>query len=113
MTDADHAISAWYTLRMTEPVFTYSVVPGTVILLTGDPNELALRMKITGRPNYTPERLRKMEGDLREVYGDENIKIIDTTNLPINDVVRRVAELVHLEPYQPTNIENMLNTAAQ
>lgn len=87
----------------------WSVEDGRVILLQGEGSELALRMILTQRKDYTDEKLQKMEQRLGKGYGIEGVTRFDTRGLPPSDVARRVAEIIHLEPYSPTcNIHKRL-----
>lgn len=90
---------------------TWHVERGKVILLEGDKDELALRMILTDRIDYTAEKLKNMESQLKTAYGDEGVSCFDTRGLTPSDVARRVAEIIHLEPYDPTcNLQNRLET---
>lgn len=79
----------------------WQVEDGRIILLQGDSRELALRMVITQR-DYTAKRLRSMEERLVKAYGSDGVIKFDTRGLTPSDVARRVAEIIHLEPYAPT-----------
>ncbi len=78
-----------------------AVEDGRVILLQGDPDELALRMIVTQRRHYTREKLERMETALRKAYGADGVVRYDTRGLTASDVAQRVAEIVHLEDYSP------------
>lgn len=80
----------------------WQVEDGRVILLLGDCSELALRMVITKRNDYTANELSKMEERLGKVYGSNGVTRFDTRGLTPSDVSRRVAEIIHLEQYAPT-----------
>jgi len=79
----------------------WQVEHGRVILLQGESGELALRMVITQRKDYTAEKLRSMEERLVKAYGSEGVIKFDTRGLTPSDVARRIAEIIHLEPYEP------------
>jgi hypothetical protein len=81
---------------------TWKVEDGRVILLQGEARELALRMVITQREDYTADRLEKMETQLRMAYGSDGVISVDTRGLAPEDVARRVAEIIHLEICEPT-----------
>jgi hypothetical protein len=74
---------------------------GKVILLRGDANELSLRMVMAHRLDYTTERLRDMEVRLAKAYGTRGVTDVDTSGMTPVDVARRIAEIIHLEPYEP------------
>ncbi len=80
----------------------WEVEDGRVILLQGDGYELALRMIVSLRKDYTAEKLEKMEVRLGKVYGCEGVITFDTRGLSPSDVTRRIAETIHLEKYIPT-----------
>jgi hypothetical protein len=80
----------------------WRVEDGRVILLQGEGRELELRMVITQRKDYTADKLEKMEAQLRKAYGTNGLISFDTRGLTPVDVARRLAEIVHLEPYVPT-----------
>ena len=80
----------------------WKVQDGRVVFLQGDPRELGLRNVLVGRYEYTEERLRKNEEMLARAYGEKGVVQVDTRGLTASDVARRVAEIVHLEEYNPT-----------
>lgn len=80
----------------------WQVEDGRIILLLGESSELALRMMLTQREDYTADKLRSMEERLGETYGNEGVTRCDTRGLTPADVARRVAEVIHLESYIPT-----------
>jgi len=89
----------------------WKVEDGRVVLLQGEGSELALRMILTRRPNYTAEKLQAMEERLSKAYGDDGVTKFDTRGLTPADVARRVAEIIHLEPYGPIcNLHKRLKT---
>lgn len=81
------------------PGEAWNVEDGRVIILKGDGEELALRMVFTQRKEYTAEKLMRMESRLEKAYGPHGIITFPTKGLTPADVVRRIAEIVHLEPY--------------
>lgn len=86
----------------------WKVENGTIILLTGDPKELAVRMLLTRRLGYTAEKLEKMEKAMKEVYSGDGCVIIDTFGLTISEVTKRVAEIIHLSKYEPYDLHERL-----
>lgn len=80
----------------------WQVEDGRVVLLQGESTELALRMVITQRQDYTAEKLQSMEERLGKAYGVEGVTRFDTRSFTPSDVARRIAEIFHLEPYAPT-----------
>lgn len=81
---------------------TWRVEDGRVILLQDEGSELALRMILTQRKDYTAEKLTMMEDRLGKAYGSNGVVRYDTRGLTPTDIVRRVAEIVHLEDYGQT-----------
>jgi hypothetical protein len=79
----------------------WRVEDGKVILLQGDHTELALRM-IVQEKDYTSDKLQKMESKLIKAYGKNGVILFDTKGLTISDVTKRIAEIIHIEPYRPT-----------
>ncbi|OFZ67345.1 MAG: hypothetical protein A2V79_07825 [Betaproteobacteria bacterium RBG_16_56_24] len=80
----------------------WQVEDGRVVILEGEGSELALRLLLSQRKDYTAEKLQSMERLLEKVYGIEGVTRLDTRGLTPSDVARRVAEIVHLEPYVQT-----------
>ena len=87
---------------------TYTVMPGKIIFMTGAYKELALRMKMTSRTGYTEKKLEEMERDLIEVYGEDQVMLVDTSGLAIEEVVKKVAEIVHMDAYESVDIHKLL-----
>lgn len=81
---------------------TWRVEDGCVILLQGEGSELSLRMILTQRKVYTAEKLTMMEDRLGKAYGSNGVARYDTRGLTPADIVQRVAEIIHLEDYEPT-----------
>lgn len=77
----------------------WTVEDGTVILLKGDPKELALRMVMSQRKDYTEEKLDRMQTRLEEAYTKSKVIEIDTKGLTSANVARRIGEIIHLEEY--------------
>jgi hypothetical protein len=86
---------------------SWNVEEGQVIFLEGDSSELALRMVITQRPEYTEDKLKIMEEKLGKAYGDSVIRI-NTRGLTPSDVAKRVAEIIHLETHSKCNLHKRL-----
>jgi hypothetical protein len=77
----------------------WEVQSGHVILLRGDHEELALRMLLTAREDYSAKELKENEEKLAKAYGSAGVTEVDTRGLTASEVARRVAEIVHLEEY--------------
>lgn len=86
------------------------VFPGSVIILTGDPEELSLRIALTERTTYTPRRLQEMENAINDLYPPSGSTRINTKGMSIAEVARRVAEIIHLDKYQEADLHGKLET---
>jgi len=90
------------------PGHKWQVEDGHVILLNGDPHELALRMLFSQRKHYTEDKLKAMQTTLGNLYGGKGVVRFDTCGLSPCDVAKRVAEIVHLEEYEPCDLHSRL-----
>jgi SIR2-like domain len=82
---------------------------GVVILLLGDPAELSARVSATGRSDYTPAKLLRMQKDMLAIYGDfEGVEVIDTRMLSVSDVTKKVAHIIHRKQYEPANLMEIM-----
>ena len=59
----------------------WKVEDGRVIFLRGEGRELALRMVITQRTDYSASKLKDMEAKLSQAYGSDGVIAIDTRGL--------------------------------
>lgn len=91
----------------------YPVQEGVVILLLGIPEELSARVRATGRADYTPEKLEKMQQTMKDLYqATPGVVTIDTRYLTIPEVTKRVAQVIHREEYKPVNLMGVLSAHA-
>ena len=95
------------------PEQSWKVVEGAIILLLGDPRELSARVRATGRENYSEDRLKTMQDDLRAVYVGDGVIPIETYGLSSAEVTRRVAEWIHRKPYVPFDLHRALLTQSE
>ena len=79
----------------------WKVQDGHIIFLKGEYRELFLRLLLSGREQYTPERLKRNEEYLERAYGQQGVTAIDTRGITIPDVAKRVGEVIHLYNYEP------------
>ena len=82
---------------------------GKVILLLGDPKEMAIRVKSRNKrttPKYTDELQQAMKSLYRSGQGVNHLDVVGDT---VNEVVKKVARIVHLDDYQECNLQNVLN----
>lgn len=80
---------------------SWQVQNGKVIVLEGDCNELSLRLLMTGRDQYTSDRLEDNSKKLKKAYDGPGATVVNTRGLNPSEVAKRVAEIVHLEDYDP------------
>lgn len=88
------------------------VEEGTVILLIGDPDVLAARVTETGRESYSTEKLKKMQDAMQLIYRGAGVHVIDTRNLSVQEVTKRVATIIHRAPYEPCDLHKALEDYA-
>lgn len=87
----------------------WPIEKGVVILLTGNPVELSARVKATGRNDYTAARLSLMQETLLKIYPEMGgVRLIDTVGMSVEEVTRRVAELIFREEYSPSDLHSQL-----
>lgn len=89
----------------------YGVEKGVVVLLLGDPKELSARVRATGRQEYTEEKLRKMQINMKTLYESMSGTItIDTQFMGISELTKRVAEVIHRQEYVPADLTAKLKS---
>lgn len=90
------------------PERKWKVEEGVVIVLTGDPEVLSSRVRATGRHDYTAGSLKIMQTDIVELYKGNGVHSIDTKNLSIMEVTKKVAEIIHRKEYEPFDLDGQL-----
>jgi hypothetical protein len=90
-----------FLLKTICPGGKWEIADGTVILLIGDPKELAARVLSTGRDEYTEKKLSDMERNLRLLYSGEGIRIVETRGRSVAEVTKAVSEIIHFDDYKP------------
>ena len=93
--------------EMTEGAEVEEAQPGRVILLVGNEDELVLRL-VPGQEGYTAAKIRTMQETYEKLYSGLGVVRIETQGLGEDLVVRRIAEAVHLDPYQEFDIQGRL-----
>lgn len=89
----------------------YGVEEGVVILLLGDPKELSARVRATGRQEYTADKLKQMQIDMKALYEPMPGTItIDTQFMGIAELTKRVAEVIHRKAYKPADLTAKLKS---
>lgn len=83
--------------------------PGHVILLTGDPDVMAVRA-IAKHKSTDADKLRKQQDLLKIAYGERGIgvTVIDTKYKSALRVAKEVARVIHCEKYVEANIDDWL-----
>ena len=54
----------------------------------------------TGSSDSTPDYLEKLQKLLVKIYDFENTCVIETANLPLSEVVKKVAKVIFKEKYK-------------
>jgi hypothetical protein len=90
------------------------IVPAHVILLSADPSEMEIRATSAGKL-FDADTLEKQERLLRDSYGEgAGVTVIDTRGLSVQDVVKRVASVIHNQsPYQEVNLTDRIEQLQQ
>ncbi|MCY1378219.1 hypothetical protein D9M69_658340 [compost metagenome] len=85
-----------------------------VILLLGIPEELAARVRATGRADYTTDKLRRDQDTMCQIYaGQPGVVIIDAKFLTIPEVTKRVAQVIHRGAYVPADLMGIMRSHAE
>lgn len=84
----------------------HTIAPGVVIVLIGDPEILAARVSATGREDYSVDKLERMQAATLDLY--DGAEIVQTKNMSVLDVTKRVAQIIHRSPYNPFNLQAKL-----
>ena len=80
---------------------------GQVILLTGEPKRLETRARSIGK-RYRARALKSMQDALRNAYKYPGISIIETSEKTLEEVVKKVAKIIHIEEYKGFDLEQRL-----
>ncbi len=83
------------------------IVRGHVILLLDDPAILEMRL-IAGPKEYTEERLKRLQDDIKKVYNFKDVSKIDAKYMTKHEIIKRVAKIIHAEEYKEINIQNKI-----
>lgn len=106
----DRRKKAKFLLEKVCPGRTWQVQRGVVILLIGDAKELNIRVKGSGREGYDERRLLSMQQSLRDLYGFDGVRIVDTYGKSIAEVSKSIAQIIHRDPYQPGDLHAHLES---
>lgn len=86
-------------LAICKPKLQKEIVPAHIVLLTSDPVEMEIRATSRGK-KFPAAVLEKQESDLRFVYGPApGVTVIDTRGLTTEEIVRRIARVIHRNEY--------------
>jgi hypothetical protein len=90
------------------------IVPAHVILLSAEPSDMEVRATSAGK-HFDALTLEKQEGLLKDAYGESTgVTIIDTRGLSVEDVVKRVASVIHGQTqYEETNLTERIEQLQQ
>lgn len=85
------------------------IVPAHVIFLKADPKEMEVRATSAGK-SFDADTLHKQEQLLLEAYGQgAGVTVIDTRGMALQDVVKRVAKVIHGSfIYQEVNLTDRI-----
>jgi predicted ATPase len=84
------------------------VHPGHVILLIGDPREMAVRVKSQNKDSnqdYTSSLQRAMQ----QLYVGPGVTHVDVRGNNIHEVVKKVSRIVHLDEYEECDLQGLLD----
>jgi hypothetical protein len=82
--------------------------PAHIILLSGDPDVMAARA-LGLHKDFSPGVLEKQQDLLKLVYSKaEGISVIDARDLNISQVTKRVARVIHREPYNEAPMQEWM-----
>jgi hypothetical protein len=81
---------------------------GHVIILKGDERVMATRTRDRHK-GATPEYVAQQQRIFDEVYPIEGVTRLDVRELTPEEIVRRIARLVHLEPYCECDLHERLS----
>lgn len=89
------------------------IVDGQIILLHGNKETIASRVRIRQKSSdYTAQHIEKMYSYFKKAFIpiEDKITMVETSELSIHEVVKRVAKIIHLENYSPCTLHNVLET---
>ena len=92
---------------------TFRIVNGQVILLHGNKETIASRVRIRQKTSeYTSKHIEKMYRYYTKAFKpiENGITKVETSELSIHEVVKRVAKIIHLEDYSPCELHKVLDT---
>ncbi|OFY39677.1 MAG: hypothetical protein A2X18_09710 [Bacteroidetes bacterium GWF2_40_14] len=98
--------------QITRGASQFRIEKGCIILLHGDNEVIArrVRMRQKTEDQYTSTDIEKMYKKFIKIFDSlEHLKIIDTSDLSVFEVVRRVARIIHLEKYYADDLHSVID----
>lgn len=85
---------------------------GRVLLLVGDTKEIATRLFLRGEAGRksSPEYLNKQQEKLKSIYCVDEVQKVETYNLTLLELVKKIARIIHRENYKEVNLESLLQS---
>jgi hypothetical protein len=90
----------------------YRIVKGQIILLKGNPEVLASRLKTRNKVEtkvYDAKYIGEMYDRFEELFKKLSIRVIETSELSVHDVVRRISRIIHYEEYTENDLHSVLD----
>ena len=91
---------------------TFRIVPGHIILLHGNKDIIASRVKIRQKTSeYDSKKIKMMYDKYNKIFAPIHggITKIETSELSIHEVVKRVAKIIHVEEYNSFDLHSVLD----
>lgn len=85
--------------------------PGRVIVLTGDPGEVAIRAQCAGKKS-AGDYVDRLQKDTLKVYAGDGIKQLRCNEMSVAEVAKSVARVIHLEDYAACDLHSLLERFA-
>jgi len=85
----------------------WHIKKGQIVLLTGEPKMLETRAKSIGK-QYRAKGLKSMQDALKKVYKNPGISIVETSGKTLEEVVKIIAKIIHVEEYKDFDLEQRL-----
>lgn len=85
---------------------------GRVLLLVGDTKEIATRLFLRGQVGRksSPKYLDDQQEKLKSIYCVDEVQKVDTYNLTLLELVKKIARIIHREDYKEVNLEALLQS---
>jgi len=91
---------------------SFRIVHGQIIMLHGNKDVIASRVRIRQKKSdYNAERIDEMYKKYDKFFkvNDKCVRKIETSELSIHEVVKRVARIIHLDEYNPFDLHAVLD----